>query len=69
MNILRKIVGKPKLEHVRNQDSRERCGIQPIGEWVNIRREEWNNHISRITEDRIFRVVRDNSPKGEMRPR
>jgi hypothetical protein len=35
---------------------------------VNRRRKEWNNHILRMTEDRIVRVVRDNSPKGKRRP-
>jgi hypothetical protein len=24
---------------------KEQCGIQPIGEWVNKRREDWNNHL------------------------
>jgi hypothetical protein len=64
MNTLKKIVGKTRLNHVRNQDIMEQCGIQPKGEWVNTckRREEWNNHISRMTEDRTVRVLRDNSP-------
>jgi hypothetical protein len=31
---------------------------------MNKQREEWNNHISRITEDRIVRVIKGNSPKG-----
>jgi hypothetical protein len=68
MNTLRKGVGKTRLDHVRNQDIREQCGIQPIGEWVNKGREEWNNHISRMTEDGFVRVVRDNSPKSKRRP-
>jgi hypothetical protein len=68
MNTFRKTVAKTGLDHVRNQDMREQYGIQPIGEWVNKGREEWNNHISRMTEDRIVRVVRDNSPKCKRRP-
>jgi len=59
INTLRKIVGKKRLYNVRNQDTREQCGIQPIGEWVNKRR---------MTEDRIVSVVRDNSPKSKMKP-
>jgi hypothetical protein len=39
-NTLRKIVGKTRLDYVRNQDIREQCGIQPIGERVNKRRME-----------------------------
>jgi hypothetical protein len=32
---------------------------------MNKHREEWNDHISRITEDRIVWVIKDNSTKGE----
>jgi hypothetical protein len=53
---------------VRNQAIREQCEIEPIGDWVNKRREEWNNHISRMTEDRIVWVDRDNSPKNGTSP-
>jgi hypothetical protein len=69
MNTLRKTVGETRLDHVRNQDIREQCGIQPIGDWVNKSREELNNHISRMTEDivDIDIVVRDNSLKGKRR--
>jgi hypothetical protein len=58
MDTLREMVGKTRLDHVRNQDTREQCGIQPIGEWVNKRR---------MIEDRIVSVVRDNSLKGKRR--
>jgi hypothetical protein len=44
-----KTVGKTRLDDVRNQDIREQCGTQPIWEWVNKRREEWNNDTSRMT--------------------
>jgi hypothetical protein len=67
MNTLRKVVGKTKSDDVRSQDLREQCGIQPIEEWVNNRKGEWNNHISRMTEDRFVKFVRDNSPKGKRR--
>jgi hypothetical protein len=63
INTLRKIAGKTRLDHIRNRGIGEQCEIQPIGEWVNIRRDEWNNHISIMTGDRIVRVVRNNSPK------
>jgi hypothetical protein len=68
MKALRKIVGKARLDHVTNQDIRQQCEIQPIGEWILKRREEWDNHVSRMTEDRIVRVARDNIPKGRSSP-
>jgi hypothetical protein len=58
MNTLRKSVAKARLAHVTNRDVRQQCGIQPIGEWVLKRREEWDNHVSRMTEDRVVRVKR-----------
>jgi hypothetical protein len=58
MNTSRKIIRKTNLDHVSNQDIKQQCGIQPIGECVNKRMEEWNKYISRMTEDRIVRIVR-----------
>jgi hypothetical protein len=66
-NTLRKIFGKTKSDHVRNQDVMEQSGTKPIGEWVNKRREKWNYHISRKTGDRTVRVVRRNSSKDKRR--
>jgi hypothetical protein len=40
MNTVRKRVGKTRLDHVSNQDIRQQCGIQPIGEWILKRQEE-----------------------------
>jgi hypothetical protein len=64
MNALTEAVGKTKSEHVTNQDIRQQCGTQPIGEWVLKLREEFDNHISRMREDRIVRAERDIIPKG-----
>jgi hypothetical protein len=67
MNTLRKSARETKVDHVRNQVLREQCEIQPVGEWMNKDREEWNDHISRITEDSILWVIKDNSRKGGSR--
>ena len=34
MKILRKMVGKTKIDRIRSQQIRESCGIQAINEWV-----------------------------------
>ena len=39
MKVLRKIVSKTKIDRIRKQQIRESCGIQPINEWVERRRE------------------------------
>ena len=43
MKVLRKIVGKTKIDRIRSQQIRETCGIQPINEWVESRKREWDN--------------------------
>ena len=47
MEVVRKIVGKTKIDRIRSQQIRESCGIQPINEWVE-RRREWNQHVIRM---------------------
>jgi hypothetical protein len=69
MNALRKSVIKGRVDHVRNQVLRKKCEIQHTGDWMNKHREEQNDHISRMTQDRIVWVIRHNSPKGIRNPR
>lgn len=64
MKTLRRIAAKTMRDGVTNREIRERCGVQNITEWVSRRRREWNDHISRMSEDRLVRRVRDNRPVG-----
>ena len=52
MKVIRKIVGKTKINRIRSQEIRESCGIEPINEWVERgrrrRRREWDGLITRI---------------------
>ena len=34
MKVLKKVVGKTKIDRIRSQQIRESCSIQPIIEWV-----------------------------------
>jgi hypothetical protein len=34
MKVLRKIVGRTKIDRIKSQQIRESCGIQPINEWI-----------------------------------
>jgi hypothetical protein len=61
MNTLRKTVGKTRVDRA----IRKQRGMQPIGLWVNKRREEWHNHASNITENRIVWVSEITSQKAE----
>lgn len=62
MNILRKIMEKTRRDKIRSEDIRRQLNIQAIGDWVDRRRSEWNDHVSRMTSDRIARIARDNLP-------
>lgn len=68
MKTLRKIVGKTRLDKIKNADIRNQCQIQEIGEWVETRRSQWAAHVSRMPEDRMTRIVRDSIPVGKRSP-
>ena len=63
MKLLRKIVGKTKIDRIRSQQIRESYGIQPINEWVQ-RRREWHEHVTRIDAEILIKISRDNIPAG-----
>ena len=45
MKVLRKIVGKTKVDKIRSQQIRESCDIQTINEWVEVRKREWDQNV------------------------
>ena len=51
MKVLRKIVGKTKIDRIRRLQIRESCGIRSINEWVK-RRREWNKLVTRMDAER-----------------
>ena len=60
MKVLRKIVGKTKIDRIRSQQIRESCGIQPISEWVKIRIRNWDDYVTRLDVERLVKISRDN---------
>jgi hypothetical protein len=62
MNVLKKIVGKTKIDRIRSQQIRESCGIQPINEWVKRRRREWDEHVTIMGAERLVKISRENIP-------
>ena len=68
MKILRKIVGKIKIDRIRTQQIRESCGIQPINELVERRRREWNEHVTTMNAERLVKISKDNIPAGRRSP-
>ena len=44
---------------------RELCEIQSITSWVQRRRTEWSEHVSRMADARLFKKVHDGIPEGK----
>ena len=63
MKLLRKIVGKTKIDKIRSQQIKESCGIQPINQWAE-RRREWDQHVTRMDAEKLVKISRDNIPVG-----
>jgi hypothetical protein len=69
MKVLSKIVDKTEKDRIRSQQIRESCGIQPINESVEIRRRDWDEHVTRMDDERLVKISRDNIPSGRRFPR
>ena len=69
MKLVRKIVGKTKIDRIRGQQIRESCSIQSIHEWVERRRrKEEGEHVTRMYTERLVKISRDNIPAGRRSP-
>jgi hypothetical protein len=64
MKTLRKIDGKTLWDRARSTDIRRRCKVENIKNWLRNRRVEWNDHISRMTTNRVVKTARDGQPVG-----
>ena len=64
MKVLRKLVGKTKIDRIRSQQIEERCGIQPINETVERRRRECDEHVTRMDAERLVKISRDSIHTG-----
>ncbi|XP_060534516.1 uncharacterized protein LOC132706935 [Cylas formicarius] len=68
MKTLRTILGKTRRDRVRNTDVREQCGIQDIVRWGRQRKRQWCNHVKRMDENRLSRIVLKNNRPGPRPP-
>ncbi|XP_056642629.1 uncharacterized protein LOC130449021 [Diorhabda sublineata] len=64
MRILRRITGNTLRNRVISDYIRTTCNVEAINEWLLTRRKELNNYISRMTDSRVVKIVRDKSPAG-----
>ena len=64
MKIARRIAGKTLMDRIRSDNIRQTCGIDKINDWILDRKKKWNEHIDRMTEERIVKITRDKLPAG-----
>ena len=62
MKVLTKIVGKTKMYKIRTQKIRKSCGNQPINEWTEIKRREWDENVTRMDAEKLVKISRDIIP-------
>ena len=46
----------------------ESCVIQSINEWVERRKREWDEHVTRMDAERLNKISRDNIPPKRRSP-
>lgn len=68
MKIVRSITGQFLWDTQRSEALRRKCQIDNIHVWLLDRKNHWNTHITRMTEDQIVKIVRDRLPLGKQNP-
>ena len=68
MKVRRKMVDKTKVDRIRSQQTRESCGIPPINKWLERRRREWDEHVTRMDAERLVKISKNNIPAGRSSP-
>ncbi|XP_056641945.1 uncharacterized protein LOC130448553 [Diorhabda sublineata] len=68
ITLIIKVRIKSAWNRVRNTDVKEQCGIQDIVIWGRQRKRQWYNHVRRMDENRLPRIVLENNPPGSRPP-
>jgi len=69
MKTLRTIIGKTRIDRIRNTNIREQCGVQDIVRWGRQRKRYWYAHVRRMKEGRLPRIALEGKPIGKRAPR
>ena len=64
MRTLRTIANKTIRDRIRSEKIREELKIDQITEWIKNRKDEWNEHVSRMDDSRLVKIARDRKPIG-----
>ena len=52
------------MERIRSDNIRQTCGIDKINDWILERKQKWNKHIDRMTEERMAKIRSDKLQAG-----
>ena len=64
MRIIRAIHEKTLKDRIRSKHLRELSGIQDIVDWIDVRKRGWEEHVERMIDDHLAKIVKKNRPQG-----
>ena len=65
MRLLRNIAGYTRLDRKRNEDIRKQLNIFKLTDKIEIYRRKWIEHVQRMPEDRIPKIITNYKPTGK----
>lgn len=68
MQDLRKITNS-RQDRIADEEVHQCCKIKQIGDWILCRKNKLNDHVNRMAEDELAKIVRYNRNRLSGRPR
>ena len=65
MKFLRSVKRCSRLDRIRNENIREELKIYNLNERIEENREKWKEHLNRMENERIPKIIRGYRPKGK----
>lgn len=65
MRVLRAITGNTLRDQRRSDEIRKECQTEDVVRWTRARRRFWNEHVSRMSSDRIAKIARNGRPASK----
>lgn len=47
---------------MRNDNIRDKCGVQDVAKWPRAGRRHWKDHVDRMQNIRLAKIVKDQTP-------
>ena len=70
MKSLRRMTGRTRRDRIANvRRDRGKCRVKDIVDWIQERRQLWNDHVDSMDDDGLVKRARDNLSKYKRRIR